>query len=161
MQTFGGRLYVDQEVINHKVPNPPSWASARHPSPHDNWRYWFWPTWVCTPIGVLVMLVKSPEWAVRLLQIPETDPVLWRLYLVPPSETQEFCLAVFLMLYFSSLYLRILAFEKETSALAQPVPDYANTTEQHETNQNPDRHAESHEAPVDIGTFPGAGEDHP
>ena len=103
--------------------------------------------WVCAPTAVLVMLVKTPEWAVRLLQVPDTDPVLWRLYLTPPSETQEFCLAVFLMLYFSSLYQRILAFRKETgrqdSALAQPVPQQTKATQDHKTAQNPGRHAET------------------
>ena len=66
-----------------------------------DWRYWFWPDFVCLPAGLLVFLVKVPE---RYADITGH----W-LFSAPirVSELQEFYFAYFLMLYLMSCYSRL------------------------------------------------------
>ena len=67
---------------------------------HD-WRYWFWPEFVCLPAGLLAFLVRIPQ---RYENITGHWP-----FSAPfrTSELQEFYFAYFLMLYLLSCYVRL------------------------------------------------------
>ncbi len=67
----------------------------------DNWRYWFWPDYVCLPAATLAILVKVPE---RL-----RDFFGYNLFEhnVRYSELQELYIALFLSLYLYSFCTRL------------------------------------------------------
>lgn len=88
-------------------------ATRRYPDPHEAWSYWFWPTGVCTSIAFLAMLVKMPKWVAKAWHISSSDPLYWLITPAPPSETQEYALAAFLLVYFSSLLYRLRIFAAE------------------------------------------------
>jgi len=68
---------------------------------NQDWRYWFWPDFVCLPAGLLAFLVRIP-------QRYENLTGHW-LFSAPfrTSEMQEFYFAYFLMLYLASWYIRL------------------------------------------------------
>jgi hypothetical protein len=74
-----------------------------------DWRYWFWPDFVCLPAGLLAFVVRFP-------QRYENITGHW-LFSVPfrTSEMQEFYFAFFLMLYLASCYLRLKKLERGRS----------------------------------------------
>jgi len=76
------------------------------PCPSNDWEYWFWPTSACSLTTILVIVSKLPEWIVTVFHIHD-GVLLRRIYLAPPSETQEMFLAIFLMIYFASVYKRV------------------------------------------------------
>lgn len=85
---------------------------GHYSSPTSDWRYWFWPTWVCSLTAILVILVKLPEWMITLLHIQD-DVLLRRILIAPPSETQELYLALFLLVYFGSMVQRTWALRRQ------------------------------------------------
>ena len=72
----------------------------------QDWRYWFWPDFVCLPSGLLAFLVKIPQ---RYENITGHWP-----FSAPfrTSELQEFYFAYFLMLYLVSCYVRLKRLQK-------------------------------------------------
>ena len=70
---------------------------------YDNsqWKYWFWPDYVCLPSAVLAILVKAPE---RLKEF--FDYALFEKN-VRYSELQELYIALFLSMYLYSVYVRL------------------------------------------------------
>ena len=101
----------------------------RYPDPETNASYWFWPTWVCTMTAVLAMACRSPEWIVELADIHYRNPVYGWLMLAPPAETQEYCMAMFLLLYFCSIYYRLnhLGQPQRVAAGIEPAVDRSAT----------------------------------
>ena len=73
----------------------------------DRIMYWFWPTSVATFIAALAILVRVPEWVADGLQKAGRDPLYDWLTAAPPAELQEFCLGVFLLVYFCSIHRRL------------------------------------------------------
>ncbi len=67
----------------------------------DTWRYWFWPTPVMLPTGILVIVSKLPE---RYLDIFDVKEIALR---IRYSEAQEYYFALFLLLYLASIWLRL------------------------------------------------------
>lgn len=67
----------------------------------ENWRYWFWPGFVCLPAAVFAILIKMPE---RFENIFGYWPFGIH---VRTSELQEFFFAWFLMIYLLSCYARL------------------------------------------------------
>lgn len=67
----------------------------------QDWRYWFWPDYVCMPVALLAFIVRFPERYANLFGA-------W-LFDMPfrTSELQEFYFAYFLMLYLMSCYSRL------------------------------------------------------
>lgn len=68
----------------------------------DDWRDWFWPTWVCFPTALLTILVRMPE---RLIKWGLMEHHLK--YNLPYSEVQEYYFALFLCIYLASVYTRL------------------------------------------------------
>jgi len=75
--------------------------------PPQNWRYWFWPTRVCLPVALLALIVRLPEWAATATGMKGSDPFFWSITLAPPSESQEYCFGMFLLVYLGSLWWRL------------------------------------------------------
>lgn len=71
-------------------------------SEHD-WRYWFWPAWMCMPAALLSYVAILPEWIRDIFRLP---PFAIE---VRYSEIQEFYFALFLCLYLASCWLRLKA----------------------------------------------------
>lgn len=74
----------------------------RHKTWADNdWRYWFWPEFVCLPAAVFAILVKIPE-RYRDLggELPWTVGVRY-------SELQELFFALFLLLFLVASYRKL------------------------------------------------------
>lgn len=74
----------------------------RHREYADNdWRYWFWPHFVCLPAAVIAIVVKLPE-RYRDLggELPWTVGIRY-------SEVQELFFAVFLMLFLLVSYQKL------------------------------------------------------
>lgn len=67
----------------------------------QDWRYWFWPDFVCLPAALLAFIVRFPEHYDKLFGAwPFNMPFR-------TSEVQEFYFAYFLMLYLLSCYSRL------------------------------------------------------
>jgi len=67
---------------------------------------WVWPTIVCLPTCALAVLITQPKHILKALD-KEVSP-LWKM-----GETKEYFLALFLMLYFASIYRRLRAVESK------------------------------------------------
>ena len=68
----------------------------------SDWRYWFWPHFVCLPTAALAIIVKLPERYRDLGGVlPYTSGFRY-------SEVQELYFAVFLMLYLVATYRKLL-----------------------------------------------------
>jgi hypothetical protein len=67
----------------------------------NDWRYWFWPGFICLPTAVLAILVKVPERTKDFF-----DYILFEKSL-RYSELQEFYIALFLSIYLCSIYKRL------------------------------------------------------
>ena len=80
--------------------------------------YWFWPTWVCILSATLAILVRTPEWIVEGVGIGNGHPLYYWLKAAPPAELQEFCLGMFLLVYFCSAWYRL---RHVTDATASPA----------------------------------------
>ena len=84
----------------------PLWRKSKGIVYRDrDWRYWFWPDFICLPAGVLAFAVKFP-------QHYENITGHW-LFSTPfrTSEFQELYFAYFLMLYLMSCYTRLKRFQ--------------------------------------------------
>jgi hypothetical protein len=64
--------------------------------------YWLWPTVVCTPACVLALLSTVPKKVVEIAGLELTSPFIMR-----AGETKECFLALFLMLYLYSIFVRL------------------------------------------------------
>ena len=87
----------------------PLWMRARRVrwNPAHDWRGWIVPTWVCFPTAVLAFLVRMPERAAEFMN--------WNLGAGPVvrySELQEYCFALFLLLYLLSIHRRLIRAER-------------------------------------------------
>ncbi len=80
----------------------PLWARGRWRA--QDWQHWFWPTAICVPTALLAGLIKLPG---RIAQMMDTDPPFP--FAIRASETQEFLIALFLLLYLASIYRRLRA----------------------------------------------------
>ena len=69
----------------------------------NDWRYWFWPSAILLPTGLLAILVKFPERLENLFGWWPYD------FHVRYSELQEFYFAMFLMLYVLSIRKRLMS----------------------------------------------------
>jgi hypothetical protein len=65
--------------------------------------YWFWPTFVCTPAALVAVFVSIPHKVYKSTGAPLPDLLMG----MPPGEFKEFFLAFFIMLYMVSLAARI------------------------------------------------------
>ncbi len=62
----------------------------------DNWRYWFWPSFICLPVAAISILVKE-----KLVDYWPYD------FQIRSSELQEFYFALFLFFYLYSCKRRL------------------------------------------------------
>lgn len=87
----------------------PWWAARRRRRRPEQTTeaYWFWPTRVCILTAVLAIFVWLPERIVKIVDLPPDHFVRWRLMGTNGSELQEYCFAVFLLLYFASFRVRL------------------------------------------------------
>ena len=135
--------------------------TGRYPDPEKDWSYWFWPTWVCGLTAALSLIVKLPEWITKFFEIPASDPLFGGIHWPPPSETQELCLAIFLLLYFCSLHRRKLAYREivagSAAGITEPISRDPDRAEPDEADQYPGRHAQADQGPIHLSTLPRAG----
>jgi hypothetical protein len=87
------------------VPASRLWR-RRDASPRSDWSYWFWPTAVCAWTAALVLLVRVPEWLAGALEVQPLDGGYFWLTFAPYAEIQEYCMAMFLLVYFCSIAYR-------------------------------------------------------
>ena len=82
----------------------PIWARlrSRDGAPESTRQGWFWPRYVCMPAAMLAILVRLPEYARAWLDASLPPWLAFR-----ASEPQEYCFALFLLVYTWSLYLRL------------------------------------------------------
>lgn len=64
--------------------------------------YWLWPTYVCTPTCGLALLVTMPKKIVENTDLVLTSPTVMR-----AGEIKECLLALFLLLYLASIFVRL------------------------------------------------------
>jgi len=77
----------------------------------NDWRYWFFPTEICMPVSILIILSKVPERIKTIFDLPTTVFAILDAYpLVREfqySEIQELYFAIFLMIYLLSIRKRL------------------------------------------------------
>ncbi len=66
----------------------------------SDWRYWFWPSYVCLPAALLAILIRIPD---RLESWFGIGPLPLA---IRYSEPQEYYFAVFLSIYLCSVWFR-------------------------------------------------------
>lgn len=93
------RLLVELFIIVGGV-FVPLWARGRF-APHQ-WQYWFWPTGVCVPTALLAGVIKLPDRIAKLLDAAPPLPAA-----VSASETQEYLIALFALIYLASIHRRL------------------------------------------------------
>ena len=77
---------------------------------------WAWPTIECLPAAILALTVTLPKKAFGAIERP-----LPHLLDFSPGETKEYCLALFLLVYFWSLWLAVRAEAREYATSAYSV----------------------------------------
>ena len=78
------------------------WISPGTAPPPGDWRHWFWPTATCVPVSVLAIVVRLGERLKDWFGMPIPPAIEIR-----ASETQEYCFALFLVIYLWSLHVRL------------------------------------------------------
>lgn len=68
----------------------------------QDWRWWFLPTNACFTAALMTILVRLPERLAKMLELE-----LVRYVNIRFSELQELCIAMFLIIYVASIYLRL------------------------------------------------------
>jgi len=73
----------------------------------NDWRYWLFPTEICLPVSILVILSKIPERITSIFDLPVTVFAIPDAYplgrVFTYSEIQELFFAIFLALYLMSI----------------------------------------------------------
>jgi hypothetical protein len=64
------------------------------------WQYYFWPTWVCLPVCLIVGLIKIPDRVIGAANIPYP-------FNLNVSETQELFVALAFLVYLLSVAVRL------------------------------------------------------
>ena len=78
----------------------PLWARGRYQ--RRDWQYWFWPTGIAVPTALLAGVIKLPDRLAKLLDAAPPLPAA-----ISTSETQEYLIALFLLLYLASIHRRL------------------------------------------------------
>lgn len=114
----------------HNQPPPKQTAGQNAPRPaaqqwlarlvseddRNAWPYWLWPTWVCLPVSVLVLVASPFDGLVESFGDAAPD---W-LYM-KGGELKECLLALFISIYVLSLHRRLRAAAVAPSAAASPA----------------------------------------
>lgn len=94
------RLMVELSAIIGGVIMPIVFHIRKFSFPQNSWKFYFWPTWVCLPVSLIVGLVKLPDRIFGTHNIPY--PFDLRV-----SETQELYIALAFSIYLASAVIRM------------------------------------------------------
>lgn len=94
------RLIVELSAIIGGVIMPLVFRYKNVVLPQESWQFYFWPTWVCLPVSVMVGVIKLPDRIFGTQNIPY--PFDLRV-----SETQEFYIAFAFLIYLMSAAIRL------------------------------------------------------
>lgn len=94
------RLIVELSAIIGGVIVPIMFRVRKISVAHESWQFYFWPTWVCLPVSLIVGLIKLPDRIFGTHNIPY--PFDLRV-----SETQELYIALAFLIYLASAAIRV------------------------------------------------------
>lgn len=94
------RLIVELSAIIGGVIVPIVFRVRKISIARESWQFYFWPTWVCLPVSLIVGLIKLPDRIFGTHNIPY--PFDLRV-----SETQELYIALAFLIYLASAAIRV------------------------------------------------------